>query len=77
MQALDALKYLRENRVYFPWRNKSGLIAQPSNSDLFRWLNEGAVLINGAKPKAKDTIEFPIRELVFFPNNAKTRTTLQ
>lgn len=77
MTAIDALKYLRANGVYFPWRNKGGVISQPSNSDLFRWLNEGAVAVNGVKPKPRDEVQFPITQLVFFPNNPQTRTTLQ
>ena len=77
MTALDLLKELRSNGMYFPWRPKDGgRISQPSNSDIFRWLNEGAVEINGKRPKPKDDVSRPLTSLVFFPNNAKTRTTI-
>lgn len=47
----------------------------PSNSEIRRWLDQQAVIINGKKPKANDKVEFPITQLVFFPK-AKRRTTV-
>jgi hypothetical protein len=78
MTALDVLKELRASGiVFFPWRKKDGgIIAQPSNSDLFRWLNEGAVELNGVCPKAKDEATFPVTSLVFFPKKPQSRTTI-
>lgn len=46
----------------------------PSKSEIKRWLNQSSVVINGAKPKTEDDVEFPIIELVFFPKS-KTRKT--
>jgi hypothetical protein len=48
---------------------------RPSNSEIMRWLNQGSVLINGTRPKAKDVIDFPVTQLVFFPKG-KRRTTV-
>lgn len=48
----------------------------PSKSEIKRWLNQSSVLINGAKPKAEDDVEFPITELVFFPKSKTKRTTV-
>lgn len=47
----------------------------PSGLELRRWLDQGAVIINGKTPKAAEEVEFPIEQLVFFPN-AKRRTTV-
>lgn len=38
-----------------------------SNSDVRRLLENNGVIINGVKPKPKDEIELPVKELVFFP----------
>lgn len=46
-----------------------------SNSDIRRWLENGSVLINGVKPKPRDIINFPLEQLIFFPNNPKKRCT--
>lgn len=45
-----------------------------SNSERKRWLENGAVLINGKKPKPFDKMELPIIELVFFPNSKRKIT---
>ncbi len=47
----------------------------PSNSEVKRWLKNGAVIINGKKPKPNDEIEFPITELVYF-SKGKRKTTV-
>lgn len=47
----------------------------PSNSEIKRWLKNGAVAINGKKPKPNDEIEFPITELVYF-SKGKRKTTI-
>jgi hypothetical protein len=46
-----------------------------SNSDRRRWLQNKAILINGARSNWDDEIEFPVTELVFFPNSDKKRCT--
>lgn len=47
-----------------------------SKSEQKRWLENGSVIINGAKPKPHDEITFPVTELVFFPKS-KRRCTMQ
>lgn len=49
---------------------------QPTNAEIKRWLDQGAVIINGIRPKAKDRVNFPIRQLVFFPKSFNRRTTV-
>ena len=47
---------------------------RPSNSEIFRWLTKGSVVINGKTPQPKEEIEFPITELVFFPKGIRKVT---
>lgn len=49
---------------------------QASKSELRRWLRNHAVVINGKKPGEHDEIEFPIKELVFFPNGKRKCTMM-
>lgn len=72
MSAFDYLKDLPRN--WMPKSVERG-IKSPSNGDLKRWLNMGAVIIDNARPKPMDEISFPIKELIFFPSG-KRRTTL-
>lgn len=46
-----------------------------SNSQLLRWLQQGAVHINGARAD-EATVYDEINSLVFFPNNPKKRITV-
>jgi hypothetical protein len=48
---------------------------KPTNSEVRRWLENGAVSINGLHPKPKDLVSYPVWNLVFFPNS-KRRTTM-
>lgn len=47
-----------------------------SNSEVRRWLDQSAVIINGKKPKAKEKITLPVTQLIFFPKSEKSRTTV-
>jgi len=40
-----------------------------SNSEKRRWLENGSVEINNAKPKPDDIITYPVTQLVFFPSS--------
>lgn len=47
-----------------------------TNSEIRRWLDGGAVVINGERTKSwRDEMQFPCTQLVFFPK-AKRRTTI-
>lgn len=71
MKAIDYLKSLP--RTYLPVNVERG-IKVASNQDLKRWLEMGAICINGTTPKAQDEIEFPISELIFFPKGERKTT---
>lgn len=54
--------------------SKGDMPVTASNGSIKRWLESGAVLINGKRPKPKDVIELPVWQLIFFPKGKK-RTT--
>jgi len=64
---MKALEYLKSIPIEWLPKSRTKGISPPSNSDLFRWLNSGSVVINGVKPKSNDDIELPICQLIFFP----------
>jgi len=61
MTAFDYLKSLPRH-----W-----LPRKPSNSELFRWLRNKSVIINGVHVSPKEEVGFPIKSLTFFPNKRK------
>ena len=69
MGALDYLKSI----PHLPHSVEHGK-QRPSNSEIYRWLKSGSVIINGERPQPNDEIELPVNELVFFPS-AKRKTT--
>lgn len=72
--ALDFLVYLRGQNISISSKTNVGKAA--TNSELRRWLNDGAIEINGKRPKADDIIKFPITSLVFFPKSNSNRRTI-
>ena len=46
-----------------------------SNSEKFRWLETGAIRVNGNFPQPNDIVSFPIVDLVFF-NKSKLKITM-
>lgn len=66
-----ALEYLKSlPRMWLPMVSERG-IHHPSNSDLWRLLSRGSVIINGKKPSPNEKIKFPITELVFYPKGKR------
>ena len=58
-KSMGAFEYLKSlPREWIP--------RQPSNSELFRWLKNGSVHINGVNPSPKDEVTFPVTSLSFF-----------
>lgn len=47
-----------------------------SNREIRQWFNDGAVIINGLKPKPMDKITFPINQLVLFPKGQRRCTII-
>ena len=67
MTAHELLKEWRDVQWFIPLDHTRGKSQKASNGCLYRWLREGAVIINDAKPKPEDQITFPIKNLIFFP----------
>jgi len=57
----------------FPWSTQSNNTS-PSKREVRQWLDDGAVRINGKFPKAHESVEFPITDLVFFPGATRQTT---
>lgn len=62
-------------RSWIPMHIKGNLPEKISNSELRRLLDSGGVIVNNVAPKAEDSFEFPIWELIFFPKSDR-RTTM-
>lgn len=66
--SMNAYQYLIQHRQYLPYNVGKDHKGVASNSDIRRILNNHGVVINGQRPTEKDEIEFPVVQLVFFPN---------
>jgi hypothetical protein len=47
-----------------------------SSSEKKRWLENGAVIINGKKPRPDDIIDLMIEELILLPNSPRRCTMI-
>lgn len=73
-RSIKAFDYLKS--IPRSWIPKSLIHkGDSSNSEVYRWLKEGAVIINGRKPQPNEYVEYPVKELTFFPAG-KRKTTL-
>jgi hypothetical protein len=73
MTAFAFLKYLKKE-FHLPFSTENSIKGEPSNSEIHRWLENKAVIINNESPKPEDIIKFPITSLIFFPGGTR-RTT--
>ena len=73
---MNALEFLLDLKKEWgvPMSVDSETPKKASNSEVRRWLQNKAVLMNGVRPSLNDEVEFPVTELVFFPKG-KRRTT--
>lgn len=71
--ALDLLVEL-DSLCHFMSREKPGTRA--SKSELRRWFNNKAVLINGQLPAWDTPLDCDIIEMILFPKNDRNRCTL-
>ena len=74
-----AIEYLK-SLPYLPVTLKRGqgkeVYERPSNSELYRWLKNGSIDINGELPQPNDEVRFPVRRLMFFPGGHRQTTYL-
>lgn len=74
MNAIDFL--LEVNALCCGFHTNERGYTKATNSELRRWLQMGAVVINGVRPKPFDVIEFPVTSMVLFPKGARKCTLL-
>ncbi len=70
MTVLDFL-----SQFHLPVTRERGSAAQPTRSEVRRWCEQQAVLINGQRVRWNDPIIFPVWQCVFFPSSASGRVT--
>jgi hypothetical protein len=62
-----------------PWMNNGDLPVKMSKSELKRVMDNSGLLFNGRRPNSKDVFDldadFPIKELIWFPNSKEKKTT--
>jgi hypothetical protein len=73
MTAFEAVKMMEALCVGFHSTEKHGMA---SNRELRQWLNDGAIAINGTKPKPNDDIGDSIHSFVLFPKHDNKRRTI-
>lgn len=71
VKPMTALEFVISMRPAVPM-SIEGDCKPASNSEIRRWLEQSAVVINGVKPKPKDLITFPVTSLIFFPKSKAT-----
>ena len=49
---------------------------RPTRSELKRWCQKGAVVVNGERLGHQDVVPFPVASLVFFPRGRRRTTVL-
>ena len=56
------------------WSHEQNRIA--SNSELRRWIQQGAILFNGERMEPNEPIDFPLNSVILFPKSDKKRITI-
>lgn len=56
--------------------SKENPASPPSNAEIRRWLDQGAVHINGRPHKANEIVTLPVTSLIFFPKSRNRRATV-
>jgi hypothetical protein len=74
LTAWQFLLRLKDAQAIPASRERQGV---PTNSELRRWLDSGAVLINNMALSPVDGVEFPVVQCVFFPQSRHGRVTMQ
>lgn len=70
MTNLEFMRHLHKQCHFQTREGKRAGVA--SGSELRRWFDNGAVVINGVKAKHDDFVDFPIKSFILFPKNPIT-----
>ena len=76
MKALQFVIWLKTDVGVIRHSKEGDKLKSPSNGELRRWITNGAVRVNNATLKLDDEVQWPITDLVLFPNNKRSRVTL-
>jgi len=76
MKALPFVIWLHKEAKVIRHSKEGDKLKPPSNGELRRWIVNGTVKVNGTILKLEDEVEWPIMDLVLFPNNKKARCTV-
>lgn len=68
---MRAIELLRELHDFCQFQTRERGTGKASNSELVRWLNIGAVEINGGKVRPNTEIRFPVESMVLFPGGRR------
>ena len=70
---MNALMFLRDLHKTCHFQTREGkLTGDASSSELRRWFQNGAVVVNGEKVSWDEEMDFPIFSFVLFPKNPVT-----
>lgn len=61
---------------HVPMQINGNKAVKASNSEIRRWLMNRSILINGERPHPDEPVEFPVKQLIFFPTSPR-RCTMQ
>ena len=70
MTAHQLLKTMRDANMV-PQSREGSKLGKPSNSELFRWLRNGSVKIDGMTMAPTSPITFPILDISFFTGKSR------
>lgn len=74
---MNALAYILSLRPAIPFSAERGNVAPPSNGEVKRWMQNGAVHINGCRVGPDDAVVSQhVRSLVFFPSSLRRTTVI-
>ena len=76
MKSLAWLVSLRDTVKCVPSSKEGSRNGPPSNGELRRWCQNGAVVINRKRVAPGDEVSFPVKQLLFFPRSPQSRTTV-
>jgi hypothetical protein len=62
-------------QFHLPCSRERNRPAQPTRSEVRRWCEQQAVLINGRRAHWRDTVDFPLWQVIFFPASPTSRVT--
>jgi hypothetical protein len=73
MKTPTAWEWLRALHVLCAFQTREGArVGRASNSELRRWIENGAVIVNGERVSPTELMDFPVSSVVLFPKRPVT-----